>query len=301
MRNLFVLSVILLMGVNVVHSQSNSKYVTLRDDGISFLKKGLFADAKFKFKGAEMFASESEKKEILKLQNTLQDSVNAVYNAAYKLMGKKDEKAVMMFERLFDKSGRPMTGGLYAQMGWSYGKLKMKEKQRTLYEKGLKEGEALAAYYLATLMQENKERISTDSLLSLYKRAAYLNAAVDSIAIIYYRNSQYNMSYSWFTKSSTIFSKYWRASILLDPAKINKIDTIFLSDDPIKLLSEAACADNLSLAKEENCDALFYLGELYYFAEPGDRVKRDRDKGRSLILKAKVLGHLEAKRLWLKL
>ena len=79
------------------------------------------------------------------------------------------------------------------------------------------------------------------------------------------------------------------------------LDESFKTDDPIKFLSEAACVDKLSSAKTENRDALYYLGMLYYYAESGDRVRRDRVKGRSLISKARDLGHPEAKRIWYNL
>lgn len=303
MKKMFIILVLLVLGIRMANSQSRSNYIELRDAGKVCMQNGQFADAKFKFDGAEGFASELSEtyvKEIQNLQRTLRDSVNTVYNAAFNLMGRNDEKAVMMFERLFDKSGKPMHTNLYAQMGWSYGQLRMKEKQRRLYEKGLAEGESMAAYYLAVLMQNNRESVSTDSLLNLYLRAKN-TSAVDSAAIIYYRKAQYNKSYSMLSKNQTVFSKYWQARILLD-AKTNKnLDDAYKGDDPIKLLSEAACAENLSSAKSENRDALYYLGMLYYYAEYGDRVRRDRAKGRSLIIKAKDLGHPEAKRIWYNL
>lgn len=261
MKKMFIILVLLVLGIRMANSQSRSNYIELRDAGKVCMQNGQFADAKFKFDGAEGFASELSEtyvKEIQNLQRTLRDSVNTVYNAAYNLMGRNDEKAVMMFERLFDKSGKPMHTNLYAQMGWSYGQLRMKEKQRRLYEKGLAEGESMAAYYLAVLMQNNRESVSTDSLLNLYLRAKN-TSAVDSAAIIYYRKAQYNKSYSMLSKNQTVFSKYWRARILLD-AKTNKnLDDAYKGDDPIKLLSEAACAENLSSAKSENRDALYYL------------------------------------------
>ena len=304
MKKMFIILVLLVIGISMANSQSRSNYIELRDAGKVCMQKGQFADAKFIFDGAEGFASELSEayvKEIQNLQRTLRDSVNTVYNAAYNLMGRNDEKAVMMFERLFDKSGKPMHANLYAQMGWSYGQLKMKEKQRKLYEKGLAEGESLAAYYLAVLMQENRDNVSTDSLLNLYLSARYVKSSIDSVAIIYYRKAQYNKSYSMFSKNQTVFSKYWRARILLDDKTNKYLDDAYKSDDPIKFLSEAACADNLSSAKSENRDALFYLGMLYRYAKPGDRVKRDEIKGRSLIIKAKDLGHPEAKRIWYNL
>lgn len=304
MKKIFVFLAMLTIGINMANSQSRSNYIELRDAGKACMQKGQFAEAKFKFDGAEGYASELselEEKEIRSLQSFLRDSVNTVYNLAYNLMGRNDEKAVIMFERLFDIAGKPMHANLYAQMGWSYGQLKMKEKQRTLYEKGLVEGEQLAAYYLARLIQNNRESVSTDSLLNLYLRANNVASSIDSVAIIYYRKAQYNKSYSMFSKNQTVFSKYWRARILLDDKKCNNLDDVYKGDDPIKFLSEAACADDLSATKSENRDALFYLGMLYRYAEPGDRVKRDEFKGRSLILKAKDLGHPEAKRIWYNL
>lgn len=301
MKNRLIITVILVISVYAVYSQSLSDYVILRDAGIVSLKKGKFADAKFKFDGAEGLASKSETNEIKGLLKSLRDSINAVYNVAYDLMGRNDEKAVMMFERLFDKSGKPMHSDLYAQMGWSYGQLKMKEKQRKLYERGLVEGEQMAAYYLARLLQSNRENVSIDSLLCLYQRAKNVVSAVDSVAIIYYRKALYNKSYLWFSKNRTVFSKYWRAKILLDSKMNRDLDESFKTDDPIKFLSEAACVDKLSSAKTENRDALYYLGMLYYYAESGDRVRRDRVKGRLLISKARDLGHPEAKRIWYNL
>lgn len=278
-----------------------SDYTDLRDAGIRFLNEGKFADAKFKFDGAEGLASDTEMTEIAKLQNILRDSINAVYNTAYDLMGRNNEKAIMMFERLFDRTGKPMHGDLFAQLGWCYGNLEMKNKQRTLFEKGLEEGEQLSAYYLARLFQRNKENISTDSLLNLYKKAVNIVSSVDSVGIIYYRKKEYNTSYSWFVKNKTVFSKYWRAKMLLDVKQQCFLNEKYKADDPISYLIDASCANNLTFAKTENRDALFYLGMLYYYAESGDRIKKDRDKGRILILKARDLGHPDAKRVWYNL
>lgn len=279
---------------------SASDYTELRDAGIRFLNEGKFADAKFKFDGAEGLASETELTEITKLQNILRDSVNIVYNAAYELMGVNNEKAIMKLERLFDRTGKPMHMNLFAQLGWCYGRIKMKEKQRILYETGLEEGEQLSAYYLARLIQYNKESISTDSLLNLYKIAVNVASSVDSVGIIYYRKKEYNISYSWFDKNKTVFSKYWRAIMLLDVKQRCFLEEKYKTDDPIQFLTEASSANNLTLAKKENCDALFYLGRLYYYAEPGDILERNRDKGIFLIKRARDLGHPEAKRLWYK-
>ena len=292
---------VILFAVQYTSDCCASDSTDLRDEGKRFLKEGKFADAKFKFDGAEGLASETEMPEITTLQNILRDSINAVYNAAYDLMGVNDEKAVIMFERLFDKAGNPMHRNLFAQLGWSYGELGMKNKQRTLYEKGLEEGEQMSAYYLARLLQYNKEDIPTDSLLNLYKKAAYVTSSVDSVGIIYYRKKEYNKSYNWFVKNKSVFSKYWRAKMLLDAKQHSFIEDKYKADNPIDLLIDASCANNLASAKSENRDALYYLGMLYYYAESGDRIKRDRDKGRILILKAKDLGHPDAKRIWYNL
>lgn len=278
-----------------------SNYTELRDAGKRLLNEGNFADAKFKFDGAEGLASETEMTEIAKLQNILRDSINAVYNAAYNLMGKNDEKAIMLFERLFDRAGKPMHGDLLAQLGWCYGKLEMKNKQRILFEKGLEEGEQLSAYYLARLLQHNKENVTTDSLLNLYKNAVDIASSVDSVGIIYYRKKEYNTSYSWFVKNKTVFSKYWRAKMLLDVKQQCFLNEKYKADDPISYLIDASCANNLAFAKIENRDALFYLGMLYYYAELGDKIIRDREKGKILILKARDLGHPDAKRIWYNL
>ena len=58
MKKMFIILVLLVIGISMANSQSRSNYIELRDAGKVCMQKGQFADAKFKFDGAEGFASE---------------------------------------------------------------------------------------------------------------------------------------------------------------------------------------------------------------------------------------------------
>lgn len=77
-----------------------SDYTQLRDAGKKSLYEGNFAEAKFKFEGAEGFAiSSSEVAEIKALQSVLKDSINKVFDRAYGLMGINSETAILQIGR----------------------------------------------------------------------------------------------------------------------------------------------------------------------------------------------------------
>lgn len=273
-----------------------SDYTQLRDAGKKSLYEGNFAEAKFKFEGAEGFAiSSSEVAEIKALQSVLKDSINKVFDRAYGLMGINSETAILLFERLYDKQGKSMHNNLNAQLGWCYGKQKMKTKERQLYNIGVKEGESVAAYYLARLLDNNE--ISNDSIIQLYKMAYNISSAQDSLGMIYYRQRNYNESYKWFRKNHTVLGDYYKATMLLD----NTISLLLLNDykndQPIQFLENSSNVKNIDLAKSENAPALYYLGLLYYYAKANDIVRQDKLLGKRLIKKASDLGYVPAKKI----
>lgn len=68
------------------------------------------------------------------------------------------------------------------------------------------------------------------------------------------------------------------AVYLLDKSTYTQLSEEYKTDDPIKLLTEAA--------NDEYAPAQYYLGLLYYSAKDGERVQRDKAKGMVLMQKA---------------
>lgn len=272
-----------------------SDYTVLRDAGKKCLSESNFADAKFKFEGARACATSSaEIAEITKIQSVLKDSINNVYDRAYALMDVDAAKAIRLFEKLYDKQGRAMHDNLNAQLGMCYGRLNMLTKRRELWDKGVKENEQVAAYYLARLLGEKV--LSTDSIIQLYTMAKAVPSARDSLGIIYYRQGKYNESYRWFYVNNNPFSNYYKAKMLLDKSKFEQLlSPEYKSDDPKSLLESASNFKDFKNAKKVNAPALYYLGLLYYYAEANEIVSRDKNLGKQLLKKAADLGYVPAK------
>lgn len=267
-----LLTVLFLFCVN--HTLA-SDYTLLRDEGKKSLSESNFADAKFKFEGARACATTSaEIAEITKLQSVLKDSIDKVYNRAYDLMNGDTGKALLLFEKLYDKQGRAMHDNLNAQLGWCYGRLDLRKKQRELYDKGVKEKEPVAAYYLARLLGEKE--LSADSVIQLYLIANTMPAARDSLGMIYYRQKKYNESYSWFKKNSKRpFSEYNRAKMLLDKSIFDQLSPEYKSDNPESLLESASNYADLENTQSAYAPALFELGLIKY--------EKDRQLGVKII------------------
>lgn len=252
-----LLTVLFLFCVN--HTLA-SDYTLLRDEGKKSLSESNFADAKFKFEGARACATTSaEIAEITKLQSVLMDSIDKVFVRAFDLIDGDTEKALHLFEKLYDKQGRAMHDNLNAQLGLCYGRLNMLTKRRELWDKGVKENEQVAAYYLARLLGEKV--LSTDSIIQLYTMAKDVPSARDSLGMIYYRQKKYNESYSWFKKNSKRpFSEYNRAKMLLDKSIFEQLSPEYKSDDPESLLESASNYADLENTQSEYAPALFELG-----------------------------------------
>lgn len=193
-----------------------------------------------------------------------------------------------------------MHDNLNAQLGLCYGRLNMLTKRRELWDKGVKENEQVAAYYLARLLGEKV--LSTDSIIQLYTMAKDVPSARDSLGIIYYRQGKYYESYSWFKKNSNRpFSEYNRAKMLLDKSIFEQLSPEYKSDDPKSLLESASNFKDFKNAKKVNAPALYYLGLLYYYAEANEIVSRDKNLGKQLLKKAADLGYVPAKEIIEKL
>lgn len=176
-----------------------------------------------------------------------------------------------------------MVKPLYAHIGYCYevrsaNNENFKKLARDNYQLGIQHNENLSALRMAWFIRENNISATTEEMIELYEKAPNYYAAMDSLGVEYGRLGRLNESYKWYRKSQTNFSKYSMAVYLLDTSTYTQLSEDYRTDDPIKLLTEAA--------DDGYAPAQYYLGILYYYAKDGERVQRDKAKGMELIQRA---------------
>lgn len=262
----------------------NKNYTEMRDEGLSFMKKGNFPIAFKKLKGAAGFAEKSwEKSEIARLQNQLRDSISSTYKRGIAMAEKANNSkaysaAAEELKKLVPTDGLNVSQ-VYSWLGYCYENLNEPFGAIDYYSEGVKHNEAFSARNLATLLQKYKD-IPQDSLRRLYERAApHYKEVYDNLGYMYISSSP-NKAYNYFKQSGTKYGRYQMATLLLT----NKVSS---NDNPIQMLQQ--------LSNENYGDAQFYLGLLYFH---GERVAQDANKGLQLINAAKANGNTDAKQ-WL--
>lgn len=267
-------------------------YQTYRSKAVEYIHLGNFSNALFQLKLASPFASDKEQLELAGIEESIQDSIADVYARAHMYSDKhKYQLAIIEYQKLIGMDQKPLKSPLYAYIGQCYEKMKNNDLAKRNYELGALYGESYSALLLARYIRRNNIPVSTEDMISLYLKADNYYSAMDSLGVEYTRIGNINEAYSWFQKSNENYSKYKMASLLLDPETYDKLDNRYKNDDPITLLTEASASGYTP--------AQYYLGLLYYFAEPGDRVQKDCVKGYALLEKASRNGHKKARRiLW---
>ena len=264
-------------------AQQNT-YETIKNKAVENLRSGDFASAKSRLNLMEPDVDDSNRNEYQSLLNQLQDSINNSYNKANALREKKQyELAIIEYQRLIQRDKEPLVKPLYAHIGYCYearsaSNENFKKLARDNYQLGIQHKENFSALRMAWYIRENKISATTEEMIQLYEKASNYYAAMDSLGVEYGRLGRLNESYKWYRKSQMNYSKYNMAVYLLDTSTYTQLAEEYRTDDPIKLLTEAA--DN------GYAPAQYYLGLLYYYAKEGERVKRDKAKGMELMQKA---------------
>lgn len=264
-------------------AQQNT-YEMIKIKAVENLRSGDFASAKSRLNLMEPYIDDSNRNEYQSLLNQLQDSINNSYNKANALREKKQyEIAIIEYQRLIKRDKEPLIKPLYAHIGYCYearstNNENFKKLARDNYQLGIQHKENLSALRMAWYIRENKISATTEEMIELYEKAPNYYAAMDSLGVEYGRLGRLNESYKWYRKSQRYFSKYSMAVYLLDTSTYRQLSEEYRTDDPIKLLTEAA-ADGYAPAQ-------YYLGLLYYYAKDGERVQRDKAKGMELMQKA---------------
>lgn len=273
--------VLIFLGFAIVYNsiaQINS-YKRIRDIGLDSLHKGNFLDAKLRFDLLEPYVNKSNENEYNKILQLLDDSINNTYNRANRLKENKQyENAILEYQRLIGREKEPFISPLYAHIGYCFEMLSNKELAKSNYQLGIQHNENLSALRMARYIRRSKMSTTTEEMIKLYEKASNYYAAMDSLGVEYGRLGRLNESYKWYRKSQTDFSKYNMAAYLLDTSTYTQLSEEYKTDDPIKLLTEAA--------DDGYAPAQYYLGLLYYFAEEGDWVKVNELKGLELLKKA---------------
>lgn len=263
-------------------AQQNT-YETIKIKAVENLRSGDFASAKSRLNLMEPYIDDSNRNEYQSLLNQLQDSINNSYNKANALREKKQyEIAIIEYQRLI-KDKEPLVKPLYAHIGYCYevrsaNNENFKKLARDNYQLGIQHNENLSALRMAWFIRENNISATTEEMIELYEKAPNYYAAMDSLGVEYGRLGRLNESYKWYRKSQTNFSKYSMAVYLLDTSTYTQLSEDYRTDDPIKLLTEAA--------DDGYAPAQYYLGILYYYAKDGERVQRDKAKGMELMQRA---------------
>ena len=259
-------------------AQQNT-YETIKAKAVESLRSGDFVSARSRLNLMEPCVDDLNRKEYQSLLHELQDSINNSYNKANALKEKKRyQLAIIEYQRLIGRDKEPFIKPLYAYIGYCYEKCSDKELARSNYQLGIQHNENLAALRMAKYIRANKISATTEEMIELYEKAPNYYAAMDSLGVEYARLGRLNDSYKWYRKSQRNFSKYSMAGYLLDATTYTQLAEEFKTDDPIKLLTEAA--------EDEYAPAQYYLGLLYYYAKNGERVRQDKEKGMELMQKA---------------
>lgn len=259
-------------------AQQNT-YETIKIKAVENLRSGDFSSAKSRLNLMEPYIDDSNKGGYQSLLNQLQDSINNSYNKANSLRENKQyQLAIVEYQRLIGRGKEPLIKPLYAHIGYCYEERSDKELAKNNYQLGIQYNETLAALRMAWFIRENNISATTEEMIELYKKAPNYYAAMDSLGVEYSRLGRLNESYKWYRKSQRNFSKYSMAVYLLDTSAYTQLSEEYKTDDPIKLLTEAA--------NDGYAPAQYYLGLLYYYAKDGERVQRDKAKGMELMQKA---------------
>lgn len=261
-------------------AQQNA-YEIIKTKAVENLRSGDFASAKSRLSLMEPYIDDSNRNEYQSLLNQLQDSINNSYNKANTLKEKKQyQLAIVEYQRLVGRSKEPLIKPLYAHIGYCYEERSDKELARSYYQLGIQHNENLSALRMAWYIRENKISATTEEMIELYEKAPNYYAAMDSLGVEYGRLGRLNESYKWYRKSQKNFSKYNMAVYLLDESIYTQLAEEYKTDDPIKLLTEAA--------DDGYAPAQYYLGLLYYYAKDCERVLQDKEKGMELMQKASL-------------
>lgn len=262
MSKLIIIIIVLFVhGISSYAQYSNKNYTEMRDEGVSFMKRGNFPVAYKKLKGAEGFAEKSwEKAEISNLRKQLQDSINNTYKRGIGLAEnakslKSYSSAVEELKKLVPTENLKVSH-VYSWLGYCYENLNEPFGAIDYYNEGVKHNEAFSAIKLVSLLPKYKS-VSKDSIRHLY-----------------------NIAYNCYKQSGANYDKYQMATLLIT----NKVSS---TDDPIQILQQ--------LSEKNYADAQYYLGMLYFY---GEKVNKDEAKGLRLINSAKENGSDKAKQ-WL--
>lgn len=264
-------------------AQQNT-YEMIKIKAVENLRSGDFAFAKSRLNLMEPYIDDSNRNEYLSLLNQLQDSINNSYSKANVLRGKEQyELAIIEYQRLIQRDKEPLIKPLYAHIGYCYearsaNNESFKKLARDNYQLGIQHNEDLSVLRMAWYIRENNISATTEEMIELYEKAPYSYPAMDSLGVEYGRLGRLNESYKWYRKSQRNFSKYSMAVYLLDTSTCMQLSEEYRTDDPIKLLTDAA--------DDGYAPAQYYLGLLYYYAKDGERVQRDRAKGMELMQRA---------------
>ena len=270
-------------------TSSSKVYRSFVSIGGKALRERRFSDALASFEGA-MQINDSE--ETARLIKTVNDSIDSVYYRAtrlYRRTGRQNkEKAIELFSQLQNTRRESL-----AYLGSCYEIIGKNDLAKKYYEDGVKKNDAQAIYWYADYLVKKEFSSSTRRRINLYKRvwSSYTNA-IDSLGIEYERFGMKDSAYYWYSKSTSNFSKYNRASLLLDSQNSNKLTGV--TEDPLKLLEEVA--NNTSGSDKTICaQAAYYLGLFYLLNR--SKVKGDSDgvRGWKWIERAAQMGHSDAK------
>ena len=226
-------------------AQQNT-YETIKIKAVENLRSGDFASAKSRLNLMEPYIDDSNRNEYQSLLNQLQDSINNSYNKANALREKKQyEIAIIEYQRLIKRDKEPLIKPLYAHIGYCYearstNNENFKKLARDNYQLGIQHKENLSALRMALYIRENNISATTEEMIELYEKAPNYYAAMDSLGVEYARLGRLNESYKWYRKSQRNFSKYNMAMYLMDTSTYTQLAEEYRTDEPIKLLIEAA-------------------------------------------------------------
>ena len=289
MKKLLVIIVAILSGMVSLAQSERDVYNSLRKTGLKSLDNHQYAKALVQFEGAKELYNTIEIQQDIKRVN---DSITAAYNRAkrvYNTYGNNaKQRAIVMFSELLDVKTES-----YAYIGECYYLLGDTILARDYFEKGIVKNDALSAYWYALFLRKTKPKSSISQRILLYKKVTTYVGVTDSLGIEYESLNKVDSAYFWYSKSTSILSKYNRASLLLDTANNNELKGI--TEDPLKLLEEVANNTNDS-NKTIRAQAAYYLGMLYRYRS---KVKGDNNNicGWQWIERAANMGHIEAKRI----
>lgn len=259
-------------------AQQNT-YEKLKSKALENILSGDFADAKSRLNLMEPDIDGSNRDEYQRLLYQLQDSINNSYNKANALRVQGQyELAIVEYQRLVGRSREPLVKPLYAHIGYCCEKRSDKELAKHYYLLGMRYNEELSVLRMAWYIRRNNISTTTEDMIELYRKASNYYEAMDSLGVEYGRLGEINESYKWYRESQTNYSKYNMAVYLLDTSTYTQLSEEYRTDDPIKLLTDAA--------DDGYAPAQYYLGLLYYYAKDGERVQRDRAKGMELMQRA---------------